>query len=156
MLPWDWFPTNQTNSNEWFKKMNFQTPTDVEQYVQSMLEKAATLPNIQPQQAEQAGQNDVNEQSPLQLQVFETFDYIYIRMKIDRSEWFDQIKIFHTANKAIIENIPEMGDRQEILLPQLVRKKGATAQYKDGIMEISFPVGVDMQFTEIDLTEKRN
>jgi HSP20 family molecular chaperone IbpA len=64
------------------------------------------------------------------------------------------LKIFHTSNQAIIENIPGCDERQVITLPCLVKKKGAVAQYQDGILELKIPKSIDMQYTEIDVSEK--
>ncbi|MBB2481919.1 hypothetical protein H5P36_17230 [Bacillus sp. APMAM] len=63
------------------------------------------------------------------------------------------IKIYHTSNQLIIENSSD-GNRDTITLPALVKKKGTTAQYKDEILEVKMPKSVDMQYTEVDVSER--
>ena len=46
-----------------------------------------------------------------------------------------------------------MDDTHKIPLPSLVKKKGTTAHYKEGMLEIKIPKNMDLQFSEVDITE---
>jgi HSP20 family molecular chaperone IbpA len=94
-----------------------------------------------------------NEKIP--VHIFEALECIYIQLKIPDEELVKNMKVFHTSNQAILENVPTTGERQVITLPALVKKKGSSAQYKEGILEIRIPKSIDLQFTEIDVSERK-
>jgi len=154
------FPFN-SDMSKLFKQMN---PQDMEKGLQDMI--AQFMPNgwqgmfdhndmlsrassLFPQNNQQS-----NNPSPTNLQanVFETFDDVYVRIPINE-EMIQNTKIYHTSNQLIIENSSD-GNRETITLPALVKKKGTTAQYKDGILEVKMPKSVDMQYTEVDVSER--
>ncbi|MBA2872865.1 HSP20 family molecular chaperone IbpA [Anoxybacillus calidus] len=87
----------------------------------------------------------------LDVNIFESLDHIYLKMPIKDSSQLSQLKIFHTSNQAIIEGIPSPEDRHVIPLPSIVKKKGASTNYKDGILQIKIPKRIDFQYTEIDV-----
>ncbi|MGD6802901.1 Hsp20/alpha crystallin family protein [Rossellomorea aquimaris] len=89
------------------------------------------------------------------VNIFEALESIYIQIKIQDEDLVKSMKVFHTSNQAILENIPSAGERQVITLPCLVKKKGSSAQYKDGILEIKIPKSIDLQYTEIDVSERK-
>ncbi|MCP3738978.1 Hsp20/alpha crystallin family protein [Rossellomorea sp. BNER] len=169
MFPWNMFsPFKRDQSG----MMNGMNPKDIDQYVQGMMKQM--IPKewqgiMNPQEmmkngssfmgdmnSSAGGNSGENQKQPAQIQanVFETFEDVFIRIKLPSEELATQMRVFHTSNQAIIENIPELGERQVITLPSLVKKKGSTAQYKDGILEIKIPKSVDMQYTEVDVSEK--
>lgn len=137
-------------------KMN---PADIQSYVSEMIKKYvpphmenSNVPfNFQTANSSQAQEK---EQQKFHVDVFETFDHIFIRIQLPDEETHKQLKIFHTSNQAIIENMPEPGKRHTIILPSLVKRKGATALVKDLILEIKIPKMDDMQLTEVDVSEK--
>ncbi|MCM2589316.1 Hsp20/alpha crystallin family protein [Rossellomorea marisflavi] len=86
--------------------------------------------------------------------VFESFEDVYVRFELKDEGLMKKVKIYHTSNQAIIENIPSDGDRQVMTLPCLVKKKGASAHFRDGILEVKIPKSTDMQFTEIDVSDR--
>lgn len=94
-----------------------------------------------------------NSNHPLSYSVFETHHHIYIRILIKDEAWLSQMKLFHTSNQLIVEHIPNDEDKLTIILPAIVRKKGTTANYKDGVLEIKLLKNIDMQFSEIEVTE---
>lgn len=174
MFPWNMFPFN--NKNNFMKQMNSQ---DIEKQVQNMISQfmpeqwkdmfnhedmikraASMFQNGGQPQSNQASENTQQDQpqpsaSPaIDVSVFETFDDIYVRLPIKNESWLKQVKIYHTSNQAIIENIPEMGQRHVITLPTLIKKKGTIAQYKDEMLEIKMTKSADMQYTEVDVAEK--
>ncbi|WP_064093217.1 Hsp20/alpha crystallin family protein [Rossellomorea aquimaris] len=163
MFPWNLFPFNKDMKD----KMNSMNPKEIDSYIQSMMKNM--FPNgwegmMNPNDTMKGAQSFThsnNQQSAkdtpshkIPTNIFETFEDVFLRLQITNEEWMKQLRIFHTSNQAIIENIPEVGDRQVITLPALVKKKGAVAQYKDGILELKIPKSIDMQYTEIDVSER--
>lgn len=143
-----------------FQQMN---PQDMEKGVQNMISQfmpkewqgmfdhndmLSRASSLFPQSNQQANNPSPTNQ---QASVFETFDDVYVRIPISE-EMIHKIKIFHTSNQLIIEN--SEGNRETITLPALVKKKGTTAQYKDGILEVKMPKSVDLQYTEVDVSER--
>jgi HSP20 family molecular chaperone IbpA len=168
MFPWSLFPFNKDMKEQ----MNQMNPKEIDSYVQEMMKKMfpggwssminpneavkGNQPFIHPMSEEQTqkGSHPPNSSQSVPVNIFETFEDVYIRMKIPDEEWMKQMKIFHTSNQAIIENVPEQGDRQVLTLPALVKKKGAIAQFREGILELKIPKSIDMQYTEIDVSDK--
>ncbi|WNS73867.1 Hsp20/alpha crystallin family protein [Bacillus sp. DTU_2020_1000418_1_SI_GHA_SEK_038] len=155
MFPWSSFPFNKDMKN----MMKQMKPDEVNKYVQSIMDQ------MMPQQMQgmmnpqniMPGFNNGNGQSQklnsLPSSVFETHDDVFVRIPIKNEQWLKDMRIYHTSNQIIIEHIPEHEDKHTIILPALVRKKGATALYKDGTLELKIPKNIDMQYSEIDVTE---
>ncbi|WP_231579038.1 Hsp20/alpha crystallin family protein [Rossellomorea marisflavi] len=117
---------------------------------ESMMNANSTMGGASPQQsAHQSG-----EDGSIPAHVFESFDDVYVRFELKDEGLMKKVKIYHTSNQAIIENIPSQGDRQVLTLPCLVKKKGASAHFRDGILEVKIPKSTDMQFTEIDVSDR--
>lgn len=164
MFPWNLFPFNKQMKDQ-MKQMN---PKEVDSYIQGMMknmfpggwdsmmnpnEMMKGVQSFVPPMNNQPKRPDSSSPS-IPTNVFESFEDVYIRFQIPNEEWMKELRIFHTSNQAIIENIPENGDRQVITLPSLVKKKGAIAQYKEGVLELKIPKSIDMQYTEIDVSDK--
>lgn len=157
MFPWGMFPFNNDELKNIADKMN---PADIQSYISEMIKKYippqmenADMPfNSQSNSASSAAETE--NQQKFHVDVFETFDHIFIRVQLPDEEIHKQLKIFHTTNQAIIENMPEPGKRHTIILPSLVKKKGASAMVKDHILEIKIPKMDDTQLTEVDVSEK--
>ena len=64
-----------------------------------------------------------------------------------------ELRIYHTPNQLMIEHIPEKDQKHSITLPAMVKKKGSSAKYKDGILEIKLIKSYDIQYSQIDVTE---
>lgn len=155
MIPWGMFPFNDE-----MKKLTEQmNPSDIQKYVNNMINKHFSSQWNHPANKEsthdqvQQEQVDHKVKKSLQADVFETFDHIYIRIHLPDQEAHKRMKIFYTSNQAIIENFPRKGDRHTITLPRLVKKKGATARVKDQILELKIPINIDMQYSEIEISE---
>ncbi|MDZ5474631.1 Hsp20/alpha crystallin family protein [Bacillus sp. 31A1R] len=157
MFPWNLFPFNNQ-----MKNMTEQiNPNNIEGYIQDMMSKMfpqhmegmnqQTPPN--PFFNQNSNTSSSNKKSPLDSSVFETHEYVYAMVPIKNEEWLRKLKLFYTSNQLIIEHIPDDRDKQIITLPAIVKRKGATAQYKDGLLEVRIPKNIDMQFSEIDVTE---
>lgn len=159
MFPWNFFP----NNDEIKKKINQMKPEEIEKFTHSMMTKIMPkqLHGMVNPQDMFSGFFPENENPPpssysdnsLNSTVFETHEHVYVRIRIESEEWLKAIKIYHTANLLIIEKVPFYENKHTITLPAVVKKKGATTRYKDGTLEIKIPKTIDMQFTEIDVSD---
>lgn len=138
-------------------------PEDINKYIQNMMgqiipEQMQGMMNSQDfmqgfNKQHNTQQKQQSDSSTLSSSVFETHDFVYVRIPIKDEEWRKNLRLFHTSNQMIIEHIPEYEDKHIITLPVLVKKKGTTAHIKDDILEVKIPKNVDMQFSEIDVTD---
>lgn len=161
MFPWNIFPFNNMQ-NDFIKQFGAGSE-GMEKYMQNLFsqvfsnEGQTTMGQdwLKPL-FEQIQQSKPTAQptTSIHFNLFETFDEIIVRIEIKDEEWLKNMKIYHTTNKVMIENIPEIGDKEEITLPSIVRKKGAVAIYKDGIVEMKIVKGTDMQYTEVGVMKK--
>lgn len=155
MFPWNFSPFNKDT----IKNLQRMRPEEIENYVNEMMGK------MFPPEMQQMGfglganamknppkQNEDNTNS-LKANVFETHDYVYVRIPIKKESWLKEIKMYHTSNQLIIEKLPEWENKKIITLPAIVRKKGAKASFKEGNLEIKLLKNIDMQFSEIDVSE---
>ncbi|MBB6446524.1 Hsp20/alpha crystallin family protein [Bacillus benzoevorans] len=161
MFPWNLFPFNKDMQNK-VRQMN---PEEINQYVQNIMEQMGSLfqPSatnyMNPQDfiksfhAGERGHSTAAKGSDIQYSVYETHDFIFVRVHIEQEEWLQQLKLYLTSHLLIIENVPETGEKQSIPLPALVKKKGTSAQYKEQTLEVKIPKNIDMQFSEIDIIE---
>ncbi|WP_042346766.1 hypothetical protein [Bacillus massiliigorillae] len=91
--------------------------------------------------------------NPIDASVFETHTDVYVRIPIQDRSSMQNMKIYHTSNTSIVEGYPTKEDRHVLTLPSIVKKKGATAQYRDGTLEIRLAKATDLQYSEINVTE---
>lgn len=129
-------------------------PEEINHYIQNLMGQ------LMPDQIQQVLETqDFNKQtkqsapkrSTFPATVFETHDFVYVRVEIKDEEWLKNIRLYHTSNQLIIEHIPKLEDKHTITLPALVKKKGASTLIKEGILEIKIPKNIDMQYSEIEL-----
>ena len=143
-------------------KMNQMKPDQIERFTQEMIGKMMPkhvqgivdpqemlkgffpIPNNQPSEVAN---------TLLKYSVFETHDYVYIRIEVEQEEWLKAIKIYYTSNQFIIEQIPTIDDKHTLTLPASVKKKGATASMKDGTLEIKLLKSTHMHYSEIDISQ---
>ncbi|MFJ7725702.1 Hsp20/alpha crystallin family protein [Neobacillus sp. NPDC097160] len=156
MFPWNLFPFNKDMKDT----MQNMKPEEIDKYVQDIMGKI--MPSnmrgmMNPQDMFGGFQSSVSKQQSetgiLSSTAFETHDFVFVRIPIKNEEWIRQIRIYHTSNQLIVEHIPQQEDKHTITLPAIVKKKGATANFKDGMLEVKIPKNVDMQFSQIDVTE---
>lgn len=159
MLPWNSFPFNE----EMKKMLANKDGGSIDKYVQDMISKM--LPQnmegmMNPENWMNGMQNNNQESSQktqqtqtpeLQAAIFETHDFVFVRIPIKDENWLKDMKIFHTSHEIIIENIPELSNKITYSLPAPVRKKGATAIHKDQILEIRIPRSIPSQISEISI-----
>jgi HSP20 family molecular chaperone IbpA len=156
MFPWNMFPFNK-DMKDTLQKMK---PEEVDNYVQDIIGKI--MPGnmrgmMNPQDMFNGFQSSVSQQQPatgvLNSTSFETHDFVFVRIPIKHEEWIRNLRIYHTSNQLIVEHVPKHEDKHIITLPAIVRKKGASANYKDSVLEVKIPKNIDMQFSQIDVTE---
>lgn len=105
------------------------------------------------QQQETDNPQQETAQNKLAASIFETHSDVYVRIPIEDRAHMKHMKIYHTSNLLIAEGIPELPDRNTYTLPAIVKKKGSTALYKDGTLEIKLHKMNDLQYSEINITE---
>ncbi|WP_160721123.1 Hsp20/alpha crystallin family protein [Bacillus sp. USDA818B3_A] len=153
MFPWNMLPFSK-DMKESLQKMK---PDEINNYVQDLIGKM--MPNMGDmmnrqdlfngfQKSESKHQSNI-----LNSSTFETHDYVFVRIPIRNEEWLNQLRLYYTSNQLIIEHIPDREDSNTITLPAIVKRKGATANFKDGVLEIKIPKNIDMQYSQIDVTE---
>lgn len=156
MFPWNMFPFGKDMKDV----MQKVKPDQIENYVQDIMGKM--MPGnmrgmMNPQDMFSGFQSSVTQQQStvgeLNSSAFETHDFVFVRIPIRNDEWLRQLRIYHTSNQLIVEHIPQVEDKHTITLPAIVKKKGASANFKEGILEVKIPKNVDMQFSQIDVTE---
>nr|WP_295975523.1 Hsp20/alpha crystallin family protein [uncultured Bacillus sp.] len=160
MFPWNSFPFDKDMQS----KISQMKPEEINQYVQDIMEKMGKMfhPAAQRYMDPKHFHFDHGEplfpttakSSALQYAVFETHDFVFVRIYIEQEEWLKQLKLYHTSHLLILEHIPATGEKLSIPLPALVKRKGTTAQYKEQTLEVKIPKNIDMQFSEIDIIER--
>ncbi|HLU21339.1 MAG TPA: hypothetical protein VKZ77_02530 [Bacillaceae bacterium] len=142
MFPWGKYPFN----NDIQKLMQQLNPEDVHSFVNE------TMKNVM------KGQQQVKEtEKPpanSDVTIFESFDDVFIQIKLPAQMIDKEIKVYHTSNIVYIENLDQSG-KKKITLPCLVKKKGAVAQIRDNILQLQIPKSNDFQFTEIAVTDEK-
>lgn len=153
MFPWNLFPFNKEAKN----MMQHIKPEEIQKYVEDMMTKMnpsnfnnLTKDNINPGFA---SENTKNNHNSLVTSVFETHDFVFVRIPIKNEEWIKNLKLYYTSNQLIIEHIPQFEDKHTVILPAVVKKKGSSATYKDEMLEIKILKNIDMQYSEINVTE---
>ncbi|WP_342351986.1 Hsp20/alpha crystallin family protein [Neobacillus soli] len=149
------FPFNKDMKDS----MSKMKPDQIENFVQDLMGKV--MPGnmrgmMNPQEMFTGSQSSPPQQQTtgiLNSTAFETHDFVFVRIPIKNDEWVRQLRIYHTSNQLIVEHIPQPEDKHTITLPAIVKKKGASANYKDSMLEVKIPKNVDMQFSQIDVTE---
>lgn len=158
MFPWNFFPFNKKLNNQ----MGQLDQNEIEKFIKQMMGQMMP-PQMQGMMNNQdwmkTAQNQQGEREPtageaLSYSVFDTHNHVFVRIGIKDDTWLTKLKLYHTSNQLIIEHIPNTNDKITITLPNIVRKKGTTTSYKDGILEVKIPKHIDMQYSEIELSEQ--
>jgi hypothetical protein len=156
LFPWNLLPFDR-NTQKKFLEMK---PDEIENYVQQMMGKMLQ-PNMKgmlnPEDwfkeiQKQNTPDPVKQTNPLRSEMFETHDFVFVRVPLKDESWLNQMKIFYTSNQVIIEHIPDLSDKHTLVLPATIKRKGAAANYKDGVLELKLHKMVDLQYAEIDIT----
>lgn len=152
MFPWNkQFPFDQSGFTQHFNKMN---PKEVENYIQSVMKNVfgGDFSQSFPFQGE-IPQNQISEDSSKQSQpdIFETNDYVYVKLPISK-ENVSHIKIQHTNHQLIVINYPKESKQTKYMLPSPVKRKGTSARYIEGFLEIQFLKLQDYSISEVDIS----
>lgn len=135
-------------------------PDEIENYVQQMMGKMLQ-PNmkgmLKPEEwlkgmQQQNSPEATKPTTGLNAEMFETHDFVFVRVPLKDEALVKQMKLFYTSNQVIIEHIPDISDKHTLVLPATVKRKGAAANYKDGVLELRLHKIVDMQYAEIDIS----
>jgi HSP20 family molecular chaperone IbpA len=152
MFPWNLFPFNENMK----KMINQIKPDQIDKYTQEMIEKM--IPKnmegmMNPENMfKGVFPGSLSHSNSIQHTVYDTHEHVFVRIGIKNEEWLNMMKVHYTANQLVIEHIPDFDDKHTLTLPAIVKKKGVTANYKDGTLEFMFPKSTDMQFCEIDIS----
>ena len=157
MFPWNLFPNNkQQQMPDWMKYLN---QSGLEKQMEQLLSMLSPeqFGNLMKQGLSsgtaQEADRDEESRSGIQPAIFETHDYVFVRLTIKEEE-LPCLKLHHTNNRVILSGLPP--NTEESLtypLPCLVKKKGAKSSYKDGILEIILFKIPDTQYSEISVPE---
>ena len=151
VIVFDWqrfFPFQQFSKD----RLKNADPKDVEQYIHHMMKSvfgpgyAVQFPFRDPLSKETSA---ADESDP--IDIFETTSHVFVKIPLTK-EQLNLLKIKHTSQTLIIENYPEKGRQEKVVLPSLVRRKGTKAIFKDGILEVMFLKNEDFNLSEIDIT----
>jgi hypothetical protein len=156
MFPWNMFPFNK-DMRDTLQKMK---PEEIDKYVQDIMGKVlpANMNGMMNPMEMLKGANATGFQQPasvdsLNSTAYETHDYVFVRIPMRNDDWVKKLSLYHTSNQLIVANIPNSEDQHTITLPAIVKKKGASANYKDGVLEVKIPKNIDMQYSQIDVSE---
>ncbi|MFD1737319.1 hypothetical protein ACFSCX_12215 [Bacillus salitolerans] len=152
MFPWG----NQENYKDYIKQLVNMKPQDIEGFVNNVMADhfpfstdRPTNYKHQPPQKENKTTSSNNKE--ILTKIFEAHEEIYVHFYIDEKEDLLGGKIIYNSNQLTLKNVPEVGDQHQVLLPAVVKQKGAKLQYRDGILQIKLQKANDLQLTEIDL-----
>jgi HSP20 family molecular chaperone IbpA len=159
MLPWNFFPFNKKMNNQMGQFDQNEIDKFVKQMMgqmmpaqmQEMMNNQDWMKSSQKQSSEQASSTTGES---LSYSVFDTHNHVFVRISIKEESWLKQLKLYHTSNQLMVEQIPTATDKLTITLPSIVRKKGTTTTYKDNILEVKIPKNIDMQYSEIEISER--
>jgi HSP20 family molecular chaperone IbpA len=159
MLPWNFFPFNKKMNNQMGKFDQNEIDKFVKQMMgqmmpaqmQEMMNNQDWMKSSQKQSSEQASSTTAES---LSYSVYDTHNHVFVRISIKDESWLKQLKLYHTSNQLMVEQIPTATDKLTITLPSIVRKKGTTTSYKDNILEVKIPKNIDMQYSEIEISER--
>ncbi|MEC1521337.1 Hsp20/alpha crystallin family protein [Neobacillus niacini] len=153
MFPFNFFPFNKDMKN----KLQHMKSDEIDQFIKGILGNVMSsqsgsamnpqdfVNHFRPQPSQQ-----VNSQNST---AFETHDSVFVRIPIKDESLLKDLRIYHTANQLTVENIPELDQKHSITLPAAVKRKGSSAKFKDGILEIKLIKSHDIHYSQIDVTE---
>lgn len=132
-------------------------PDEIDQFIKGIMGNVMASQSggsLNPQDVVNHYQSQPTQQrNPLNSSAFETHDSVFVRIPIKDESLLKELQIYHTATQLMVEHIPERDAKHSIKLPAMVKKKGSSAKYKDGILEIKLIKSYDIQYSQIDVTE---
>jgi hypothetical protein len=153
MFPWNLFPLNKDMKN----KLQHMKPDEIDQFIKGIMGNVMASQSggtLNPQDSIHHYQSQpTHKGNPLNSSAFETHDSVFVRIPIKDELLLKDLRIYHTPNQLMVEHIPERDAKHTITLPAMVKKKGSSAKYKDGILEIKLIKSYDIHYSQIDVTE---
>lgn len=152
MFPWNWFgqknqdfdPLKNINGQDIQKWLDHWMKDVFPRNFWSLVKNHDQKPTTQNRKQ--------TETIKIQESIFETFDDMYIRLPIENKFLIKRIKIYYTPNKCFIEGLQPQP--YTILLPAIAKKKGARAIYREQWLEIKIPKNLDLEASEIEISQK--
>ncbi|MCK1991103.1 Hsp20/alpha crystallin family protein [Peribacillus muralis] len=154
MFPWNSLFSFKNNPNQKDFMKNMQQ-SDVQSFMEKMFYQVIpdNMQGMMNNNDFGSKKEAARTEHPMHADVFETHLYVFVRIPIVDESWLKKMKLYHTSNQSIIEGIPEASDRHVITLPALVKKKGASAQFKESTLEIRLQKSFNTQYSEIDVSD---
>jgi hypothetical protein len=155
MFPWNMFPFNK-DMRDSLQKLK---PEEIDKYVQDIIGKVLPAQMNGMSNPQEMFKNmqmpgfDQKSTDGLNTSAYETHNYVFVRIPLRNEDWLKKLRLYHTSNQLIVAHIPNPDDEHTITLPAIVKKKGATANYQDGVLEVKIPKTIDMQYSQIDVSE---
>lgn len=161
MFPWGQYE----NFNDFLKQVMNMKPDDVEDFVNNIMSNTPYAPNFFNDQKERSknpknnrkatetanNSTEIKKNQNIKTKIFESHEDVFVQFQIKNKQDLKAGKIFYNSNQLVLKNIPDIGDEQKVLLPAIVKQRGAKTLYKNGVLQIRIPKADDIQFTEIDL-----
>jgi len=153
MFPWNnQFPFQK----EYLEKFSRLNPEDFQQFMNEIMNQ------FMPKNAESllnSFMSNMNSSVPSikhKEEVFETHDYVYVKIPLNQIKDIKNMKILHTPYQCMIENYHQPEYSYKVMLPTAVAKKGAKAVVKGDLLEIRFSKKKDWQYSEIEITDEHD
>lgn len=132
---------------------NFTSPSNVKDMESYMNQMLSNMQNNGFGDGKTPFSFDLKNSSTSNPNIFETHHDIFVRLPVSDPQVLKNLKIFHTSNTLIVEGLSQSEKQQTFTLPAIVKKKGASASFKDDTLEIRLEKAKDLQFSEINITE---
>ena len=151
MFPWNnQFPFQK----EYLEQLAKLNPQDFQKFMNEFM--GNLLPQIEHFLPNREIFTHTNDKNQLNEEVFETHEYVYIKIPMKKLQNWRAIKVYHTPFQCMIKSQKNHDLSHKILLPSPVHKKGAKAVIKNDMLEIRFIKVKDWQYTEIEIQSDEN
>ncbi|MDF2556504.1 MAG: hypothetical protein K0R71_332 [Bacillales bacterium] len=143
MFPWSLFPNQNSQFNDWMKKLN---ESGMEKHIDQLLSKFKdnqTFSNFN-----KNDKKDCNEY----VSVVETFDYLFVTILLDEKIKKDALSVSYTHNQIYILGLNDSSDPIVYTLPSLVKKSNAEVKRAENKIEIKLPKFHDNNRVELSIS----
>lgn len=150
MFPWNKSSNMPFHMNDMLKNMN---PKDVEKYVNDVMTQVfgESLPTSFPHHVSNSNDEKRKEKQQPNMDVFETNDFVYVRIPIDRKN-VKRLTVRHTHHTLEIVYDSEKVETKKIMLPSPVRRKGTKTFIRENELEIQLVKMNEIDYTEIEIS----
>jgi HSP20 family molecular chaperone IbpA len=151
MFPWNnQFPFQK----EYLEQLAKMNPQDFQNFMNEIM--GNLIPQIEQFLPNREIFTRTNDNNELNEEVFETHDYVYIKIPMNKLQNWRSIKVYHTSFQCMIKSKRNPELSHKIHLPSPVHKKGAKAVIKNDMLEIRVIKVKDWQYTEIEIQSDEN